>query len=109
MVAPASCASLAEVIGYLEEAIAVLQTEDNLERCSGDLGEDSAADGIDYLEVRWAPRLHLREGLGLEQVIEAVVRGLESAPLRAVAIACALRQDSPEDNLELARVAGRYA
>jgi len=87
----------------------VLQTEAKLERCARELAEDSAAEGIDYLEVRWAPRLHLLDGLGIERVIAAVVAGLESAPIRAVAIVCAMRQHSPEDNLELARVAGRFA
>jgi adenosine deaminase len=109
MVAPSSCASLAEFIGYFDDAISVLQTEANLERCARELGEDSAADGIDHLEVRWAPRLHLREGLSIERVIEAVVAGLEAAPVSAVAIVCAMRQDTPEDNLELARISGRYA
>lgn len=107
--APASCSSLAEYISYFDDAIAVLQTEANLERCARELCEDSAAEGIDHLEVRWAPRLHLRQGLSLERVIEAVVAGLEAGPIRALAIVCALRQDSPADNLELARVAGRYA
>jgi adenosine deaminase len=109
MVAPASCSSLAEYIGYFEDGIAVLQSEANLERCARELGEDSAADGIDYLEVRWAPQLHRREGLSLERVIGAVVAGLEASPITAVAIVCALRQDSPAESLELARVAGRHA
>ena len=109
IVAPASCASLAEFISYFDDAISVLQTEANLERCARELCEDSAADGIDYLEVRWAPRLHLRQGLTVERVIEAVVAGLEAGPIPAVAIVCAMRQHSPGENLELARTAGRYA
>ena len=70
---------------------------------------DKAADQVDYLEVRWAPRLHLRGGLTVAQVIEAVLRGLEAAPLRAVAIVCAMRPHPVEDNVVLAREAGRYA
>ena len=109
IVAPASCASLAEFISYFDDAISVLQTEANLERCARELAEDSAAEGIDYLEVRWAPRLHLRSGLSVDRVIRAVVSGLEAAPIPAVAIVCAMRQHSPEENLELARAAGRHA
>ena len=107
--APASCASLAEFISYFDDAIEVLQTEANLERCARELCEDCAAEGVDYLEVRWAPRLHLEQGLDLGQVIAAVVTGLESSPIEAVAIVCAMRQHSPEENLELARVAGSFA
>jgi len=43
------------------------------------------------------------------EVIEAVLRGLAAAPLRAVAIVCALRHDAVEDNVALAREAGRFA
>jgi adenosine deaminase len=86
-----------------------MQTAAALERTACELGVDSAADGIDYLEVRWAPRLHLRSGLSVEQVIEAVLRGLAAAPLRAVAIVCAMRGHAVEDNVALARAAGRYA
>ncbi len=109
MVAPPECPSQAEYISYFDDALMVMQTEAALERTARELSEDSAADGIDYLEVRWAPRLHLRGGLRPEQVIEAVLRGLAQGPVPAAAIVCAMRQHSVEDNVDLARVAGRYA
>jgi adenosine deaminase len=70
---------------------------------------DSAEDGVDYLEVRWAPRLHLRAGLTVGEVIAAVLSGLDAAPLRAVAIVCAMRPHTVDDNVALAREAGRFA
>jgi adenosine deaminase len=109
MAAPASCASQAEYITYFADAIAVMQTAEALERTAYELGVDSAAEGVDYLEVRWAPRLHLRRGLSTREVIEAVLRGLAAAPLRAVSIVCAMRHHRVEDNVALAREAGRYA
>jgi adenosine deaminase len=109
MVAPVDCPSQAEYIKYFNEAIAVMQTEAALERIAYELCVDSAAENIDYLEVRWAPRLHLRGGLTIPQVIGAVLAGLAAAPLHAVAIVCAMRQDTVEDNVELAREAGRFA
>lgn len=109
MVAPDDCPSQAEYIKYFEDAIAVMQTPGALERVAHELCVDSAAENIDYLEVRWAPRLHLREGLTVPEVIEAVLRGLAAGPLRAVAIVCAMRQHAVEDNVALARVAGGFA
>ncbi|HYM67815.1 MAG TPA: adenosine deaminase [Patescibacteria group bacterium] len=109
MVAPADCPSQAAYIALFDDAIAVMQTEAALERCALELALDSAAENIDYLEVRWAPRLHTRRGLTVPQVIAAVTAGLAAAPIRAVAIVCAMRQHSPDDNLELAREAGRFA
>lgn len=109
MVAPADCHSQAEYIGYFDDAIAVMQTAANLERIAYELCVDSAAENIDYLEVRWAPRLHLRQGLSVSEVIEAVLRGLAAGPPQATAIVCAMRQHSVEDNIALAKVAGRFA
>jgi adenosine deaminase len=109
MVAPDDCPSQADYIKYFDDAIAVMQTEVALERIAYELGLDSAAENIDYLEVRWAPRLHLRLGLSVAEVINAVLAGLAAAPLYAVAIVCAMRQDTPDDNVALARDAGRFA
>jgi adenosine deaminase len=109
MVAPPECPSQAAYIGYFDDAIAVMQTAEALERTAYELGVDSAAENIDYLEVRWAPRLHLRNRLPVGEVIRAVLAGLDAAPLRAVAIVCAMRQHSVEDNVALAREAGRFA
>jgi len=109
MVAPEDCPSQAAYIAYFATAIAVMQTEEALERTAFELGVDSAADNIDYLEVRWAPRLHMQRGLSVDRVMRAVLAGLEAAPLQAVAIVCGMRQHSVEENLELARVAGAFA
>jgi adenosine deaminase len=109
MVAPDDCPSQAAYIAYFEDAIAVLQTESALERAALELGIDSDAENIDYLEVRWAPMLHTRRGLTVPQVISAVLTGLADAPLRAVAIVCAMRHHTPADNVALAREAGRFA
>jgi adenosine deaminase len=109
LVAPDDCPSQADYIKYFDDAIAVMQTEAALERIAYELCLDSAAENIDYLEVRWAPRLHLRQGLTVEHVIEAVLSGIRSGPIEAVAIVCAMRHDTPEDNVALAREAGRFA
>ena len=109
LVAPPDCPSQAAYIAYFDDAIAVLQTAAALERAALELGIDSAAENIDYLEVRWAPRLHLRGGLSIPEVITAVLAGLAAAPLQAVAIVCAMRQHAPTENVALAREAGKYA
>ena len=109
LTAPEDCPSQTVYISYFDDAIAVLQTAGALERAALELGIDSAADNIDYLEVRWAPRLHLRRGLTVSEVIEAVLSGLAASPLRAVAIVCAMRHHQVEDNVALARQAGLFA
>ena len=108
MVAPPDCPSQAAFISYFDDAIAVLQTAAALERVALELCVDSAAENIDYLEVRWAPRLHLRNGLTVPEVIEAVLAGLAAGPLRAVAIVCAMRHHAVDDNVALAVEAGTF-
>ncbi len=86
---------------------AVLTDEEALERVAFELGEDCLAEGVHYLEVRFAPQLHVRPGLGIERVLAAVDRGLDRVrrqheategvktggvpPFRYGIIACAMR------------------
>ena len=108
MVAPDDCPSQAEYIKYFDDAIAVMQTEEALERIAYELCVDSAAENVDYLEVRWAPRLHLRAGLTVSQVVESVLAGLRAGPIKAVAIVTAMRNHTPDENVALAREAGKF-
>lgn len=68
---------------------AVLTDAEALERVAYELGQDALAEGVYYLEVRFAPQLSARDGLSIADVIAAVDRGLarverEHEALRAV-------------------------
>ncbi|KAG1649991.1 Adenosine deaminase 1 [Nymphon striatum] len=52
-----------------------MQTKDALYRVAAECAEDLANDGIVYAEVRFAPELHVEEGLTLDEVVEAVLAG----------------------------------
>ncbi|MEK9146507.1 MAG: adenosine deaminase family protein, partial [Elusimicrobiota bacterium] len=56
----------------------VLQTPENLERVSQELVEDNAAEGVRYIEVRFAPQLHVSGKLSTTEVVRAVAKGLEA-------------------------------
>jgi adenosine deaminase len=58
---------------------AVLTDEEALERAAYELAQDNLAESVYYLEVRFAPQLHVRRGLGIGEVISAVDRGLDRA------------------------------
>ncbi|MEM6797104.1 MAG: adenosine deaminase family protein [Acidobacteriota bacterium] len=58
---------------------AVLRDEEALERVAFELAEDCLAEGVSYIEVRFAPQLHVGDDLDLVQVIAAVDRGLDRA------------------------------
>jgi adenosine deaminase len=72
-------AGLGEYLRGFQYTVAVLQTADALERVAAELAEDNQAEGVRYLEVRFAPQLHVHPGLDAVQAIAAVDRGLRRA------------------------------
>lgn len=68
-----------DLTGYLaafSHVTALLQDRDALHRVAVEAVTDLASDGVVYAELRFAPALHTRGGLSLDQVIEAVLAGL---------------------------------
>lgn len=65
---------------YLEgfaHTAAVMQTEEALERVAYEMMEDMYNDGVVYVETRFAPVFHTDNGLHSDEVVNAVLRGLE--------------------------------
>lgn len=103
-----SCASLDEYLKAFDITLSVMQTEEGLERSAYELAEDAWRENVRYLEVRYSPLLHTREGLRPAQVVEAVVRGLRQAKrqlgIRYGVILCAIRSLGPESSLRIAEL-----
>ena len=100
---------------YLERfaiTLSVMQTEPALERIAYELAEDAWRDGVRYIEVRYAPVLNVREGLSLEQAVEAPLRGLARAEaehgIKGRVIVTAIRNMAPSVSQELAELAVAY-
>lgn len=89
---------------------AVLRDAESLERVAFELGQDCLAEGVRYLEVRFAPQLNAGRDLSVAEVLAAVDRGLDRVrreheqlpevlsgaepPFRYGLIACAMRMFS---------------
>jgi adenosine deaminase len=69
--------SLPEYLAGFQHTCAVLQTEEALERAAFEMMEDMHADGVVYVETRFAPVFHTERGLHWDEVVAAVLRGLE--------------------------------
>jgi adenosine deaminase len=98
---------------YLEpfkHTVAVMQTRQALTRVAAECAEDLAADGIVYAEVRFAPELHIDEGLQLDQVVEAVLDGFRqgSAASGIVVRGLLTAMRHTARSLEIAELAVRY-
>ena len=71
--------SLVRYLEAFDNTVAVMQSAQAIERVAAEEVEDLAADGIVYAEVRFAPEQHLREGLTLDEVVEAAAAGVRRA------------------------------
>jgi adenosine deaminase len=91
-----------------------LQTEWELEEGTKTLMESLAQDNVFYAEIRFCPELHTLEGLDLDQIVQAVCRGLTAGceatggAIRGGVVVCCLKSFSAEHSLEHAQLAHRY-
>ena len=75
-----------DLVRYLEgfaHTTAVMQTRDQLERVASECALDLARDGVVYAEVRFAPELHTRGGLRLDEAVTSVLAGFEHGTRQA--------------------------
>ncbi len=71
--------TLEEYLSWFSYSIPLMQSKESLRRIAYELVQDAAAENVRYLEIRYAPILHIEEGLTIEQVNEAVLDGMKSA------------------------------
>src|SRR6202142_1386149 len=99
--------SLAKYLEGFAHTIAVMQTEEALERVTYEQAEDLSKDGVVYFETRFAPVFHTRNGLTHQQVVSAVLKGLERGRkdfgVASGLIICAMR--NMDVSLEMAELA----
>jgi adenosine deaminase len=111
----ADSGNLVDYLATFSVTLSVMQSEASLERIAHEFVEDLIADGVVYGEVRWAPELHLENGLDMRDAIDAVQRGIDSAitagradgrVIRVGQLLCAMRQNDRAD--EVADLAIEY-
>lgn len=102
--------SLERYLKTFVHTVGVMQTHDALVRVARECGEDLAADGVVYAEVRFAPELHVQRGLSLDEVVEAVLEGFRAGsagtPLHIRALLTAMRHAAR--SLEIAELVVRW-
>src|SRR5262249_42884123 len=111
-VSPRKCRDLAECLTYATPAVKLMQTEESLRLVVDDVFEQLSADQVIYAELRFAPLLHMEQGLTAERVVaavdEAVERCIKNSGIEARIILCTLRHYTREQSLETARLAERF-
>ena len=84
MIVSEACESLDEYLQCFDEILKVLQTTDSLKRAVVDVVNQVDRDNVKYIEIRFAPMLHMEKGLGLPEIFEAVEAGVETVLPRRV-------------------------
>lgn len=112
----ADSGSLVRYLQTFEHTVACMQSAENLRRVAREFVEDQAADGVVYVEARWAPSQHQREGLTIQQAVEAVRDGLADGMASSARagrhivgkqIVTSMRHEPPRD--DVAQLAIDYA
>jgi len=106
----------ANLTGYLSKfdfVLPHLQDSEALELVAFECVQLTADSGGVYVEVRFAPMLHTREGLTADDAIRAVLAGLKRGEaecgIPARAIVCCLRGHDEVTNLKAVEAAARFA
>ena len=106
------CPSLTEYLRCFELPLRWLQTEEGLEQAVIDLLRDAEKENTRYIEIRFAPALHLEGGLSYDQVFRALERGRAQGEKETSVlcrfIVCAMRHHSEAQNLSVLEAAQRY-
>ncbi len=113
IVVPEHCQSLVEYLRAFQYTVAVSQTEYALTRVMYEVCEDAMLDGVNYIEVRFAPNLHSEQGLVPTKVLESVILGARLAQenfagFHARIIVCGIRTHDVNIVSDMARVAVQY-
>lgn len=107
--------SLERYLETFSHTVGVMQTRQALVRVASECVQDLAADGVVYAEVRFAPELHVEQGLDLDDVVQAVLDGFAAGtaaaeiaghPIRVQALLTAMRHAAR--SREIAELAVKY-
>ena len=113
--AQTECQDLNEYLRCFEIPLMILQTAENIEAASYELGRELDKKGLSYAEVRFAPQLHGQLGLTQDEAVQAALAGFGKAMeesrgrILLKAVLCCMRGDAAhEANLETVRTAAKY-
>lgn len=106
--ADGQCHSLQDYLARAVRGFELMQNPQALELVTLDLFQQLKADGVLYAEIRFAPYLHLLDGLRPDEVVEivdgAIKKGREKTGVDAGLILCTLRHFNQEQSMHTAKL-----
>ncbi len=111
-VGPPKCKSLGEILSYVTNQVNLMQTEKNLRFVVKDLFDQLQKENVIYAEIRFAPLLHLANGLKPEEVVEIVAdestECTNETGIKAGIILCTLRHFSEKESLQTVKLVKQF-
>lgn len=105
--APLKCTALNDYLKAFAIPNLVMQSKESLRRVTFELFEDAAAENVKYMEVRFAPVLHMLKGLEIEEIIQSVIDGIRDAEqkydIKGNVILCCMRHMSADKAFEVVK------
>lgn len=95
---PTPCTSLLDYLTCFDLPVSLMQQATALTLAAEDVCKHLAAEGLSYAELRFAPALHTKQGLSVEQVVCAVLLGVQASRFPCGVILCAMRGASAVEN-----------
>jgi adenosine deaminase len=106
---PQICQSLNDFLECFGLPLRLLQTKEGISEAVRFVQEDCKAQGLSYLELRFAPQKHCVNGLTQDEVVLAALDGLKKSDLHTNLILCLMRADvNQKENFETIGVAEKY-
>lgn len=107
------CRDLNEYLQKFDSPLEMLQTQEHIEQATYELFEDLAKQNVIYAEVRFAPSLHINNGLDYVQIVESAIKGMNKAKeefkIDGNLILCCMRgEDNTISNLRTVAIAKKY-
>ncbi len=109
------CRDVFEYLAKFYTTVKLMQTKENIELITYETIKHCVDIGLFYLEIRFAPQLHLQKGLTQRDAVEAVLKGKEKAEkdfptIKVGIILCCMLEpyDNKAENEETVRLTEEY-
>lgn len=111
-VAPPKCTDLNDYLTRAVKGFSLMQTPEQLRLVTLDLFEQLQEDHVIYAEIRFAPLLHIANGMRPAEVVQAVndavTEGIAATGVQAGLILCTLRHFSAEQSMETVQLVQQF-
>ena len=107
------CKSLNEFLEKFDVPTKLMQTKEHIAEIVEDLIVRLSYDKVIYAELRYAPMLHTKEGLSMDEVMDSVLLGYDNAmkkvdSIKIKFILCMMRGASIDENRDTIVLASKY-